>query len=349
MQFIVLMLLFVCFFVIGNGAAELHRGLPATRADPNSGMAIPYFEGMYNAAGEWFYRLRGLGEINDPNDFAQLIVCVVPLTFFFWKRKKFVRNFVFVLIPVGVLVWGAYLTRSRGSMLALLAVVIVAFRRRIGTIPAVILAIALFFAASALHYTGGRDISASAGEDREQLWGEGLELLKTHPLFGVGFEHMTDFAEQTAHNSIIVCGAELGLVGLYFWSMFLLPSVRDALAVASPEQVTERMLLVPDSSPYGLSTKPDAKLDKSEINRLGRLLVLSFTGFLVTGWFLSRAFVMTLFLLGGLTEALYQVALTNGMISPRLPFGRVARYAGIMTVALVVVMYIVTRLLNVMH
>ena len=41
-----------------------------------------------NDAGEWFYRLRGLGEINDPNDFAQLMVCVMPLMFIFWRPKK---------------------------------------------------------------------------------------------------------------------------------------------------------------------------------------------------------------------------------------------------------------------
>ncbi len=40
--------------------------------------------------------------------------------------------------------------------------------------------------------------------------------------------------------------------------------------------------------------------DEAEITKFARLLVLSFTGFLVTGWFLSRAYILTLFLLGGL-------------------------------------------------
>ena len=40
-------------------------------------------------------------------------------------------------------------------------------------------------------------------------------------------------------------------------------------------------------------------------------MLLSLTGFLLTGWFLSRAFVLTLFLLGGMVEAVYEMALAQ--------------------------------------
>ena len=118
---------------------------------------------MRNDAGEWFYRLRGLGEINDPNDFGQLIVCVIPLMFIFWRAKKMLRNIAFVILPVCVLLFGVFLTHSRGALLALMAVAVVAARRRIGTLPALLLAGGLFVAAMALHFTGGREISAECG------------------------------------------------------------------------------------------------------------------------------------------------------------------------------------------
>jgi hypothetical protein len=89
--------------------------------------------------------------------------------------------------------------------------------------------------------------------------------------------------------------------------------------------------------------------DESEIRLLGRLLVLSFTGFLVSGWFLSRAFVLTLFLLGGLTEVVFQMALQRGLVSPRLPFGRVLRYSGAMTIGFILVMWITLRIVNLTH
>ena len=94
--------------------------------------------------GKSLIRLRGLGEINDPNDFGQLIVCVIPLMFIFWRAKKMLRNIVFVILPVCALLLGVYLTHSRGALLALIAMAVVAARRRIGTVPALLLAGALF-------------------------------------------------------------------------------------------------------------------------------------------------------------------------------------------------------------
>jgi len=79
------------------------------------------------------------------------------------------------------------------------------------------------------------------------------------------------------------------------------------------------------------------------------LVVLSFTGFLVAGWFLSRAYVMTFFLLGGIAEVVYEMALQRGMIAPRLPKARVLSYSGIFAISLVLLMYILLRLTNLMH
>jgi|HubBroStandDraft_1064217.scaffolds.fasta_scaffold15473_2 hypothetical protein len=349
-QGVILMMLFVCLFVIGQGLVEMRNGLPqglAARAAAN--VDGSYFLGMSNDQKEWFYRLRGQGQINDPNDFAQLIVCLLPLMFFFWQKKKKVRNFFFVLLPVGVLLWGAFMTHSRGSILALMAVLIVALRKKIGTVPSLLLAGLLFAGASATGYTGGRDISASSGEDRTELWGDGLQLLKAHPLFGIGFGYMPDAVGKTAHNTIVVCAAELGLCGLFFWSMFLFPSVRDAVVVAWPKNVVEKKRPALSDTSFPLPPPAATMPDEADIRKLGRLLVLSFAGFMVTGWFLSRAFVLTLFLLGGLTEVTFQMALQRGMVSPRLPLGRILRYSGVTTVGFILVMYITLRIVNLTH
>lgn len=350
LQILVLMMLFVCLFVIGQGALGLYRGLPTGDAALHVNMDESYFFGMSNEAGEWFYRLRGMGEIHDPNDFSQLIVCVLPLLFIFWKSKSFLRNFFVVIIPVCILLWGAYLTHSRGSLVALLAVGIMAARRRIGTVPSLILAAVLFSAATALNYTGGRDISTTAGEDRTELWGESMQIFKAHPFFGIGFGDLPEYLEHTAHNTVLVCAAELGLFGLYFWSLFLFPTLRDAAVIASPKKVEEgQEPIAPQMVLYPRPVRKIELLDKEEINRLGRLMVLSFTGFLVAGWFLSRAYVITLFVLGGMTEVIFEMALRRGMISPRLPLPRLLRYSGVMTVSLIVLMYIVLRIVNLTH
>lgn len=357
LQVLVLMLLLVCLLVIAHGYMDLQHGVVESNlppgspegASPRAGpTASPYFLAQQSDSGEMFYRLRGLGEINDPNDFAQLIVCTIPLVFIFWQPKKKFLNLVCVILPVCALLYGAFLTHSRGSLMALMAVAVVAARRRIGTLPALLLAGGMFFAASALHFTGGRDISASSGSGRTGLWGDGLELVKSHPLFGVGFGQFSDACDcgHTAHNSVVVCAAELGFFGLYFWSLFLLPTLRDAIAISTPAKVTDGAPMVAEEGMYPDPGGGVRAIDKAEINHLGRLALLSLTGFLAAGWFLSRAFVMTLFMIGGMAEVVYEMALTRGMIAPRMRMKRVLPYAGVLAVSLVVLMYIMVRILN---
>jgi hypothetical protein len=91
------------------------------------------------------------------------------------------------------------------------------------------------------------------------------------------------------------------------------------------------------------------KMDKAEINRVGHLIVLSLTGFLVASWFLSRAFTMTLFLLGGIAEVVFEMALQRKMTAPRIPLGRLAVYAGVFTISLLVLTYLVLRVGNLMR
>jgi hypothetical protein len=350
LQFLIFMMLFVCLFDIAQGYNDLeHQPTVVTSGDPDP-VGTPYLLPQSNGPGDWFYRIRGQDFINDPNDFAQLIACTAPLVFIFWRPKKLLRNVAFVIIPVSVLLFGAFLTHSRGGMLAIFATALVASRRRIGTLPALLVTGGLFVAASALNFTGGRDISADSGAERMDLWGQGLQLLKSHPVFGVGFGKMPDYTGLTAHNSIVVCAAELGLFGLFFWSLFLFPTVRDALVIASPKKVSDRdpieSIAEPEKTYYSQAITKIELVDKAEINRLGSLVVLSLTGFLVAGWFLSRAFTMTLFLLGGIAEVVFEMALERGMVVSRMSFSRVLRYTAGFTIALLVLTYVVLRVGN---
>src|ERR1035438_5072838 len=102
LQVMVLMLLFSCLLVIGHGVQDLRHGLTQNNGSQPlaEGTSIvagatssPYFLAQQSDSGETFFRLRGLGEINDPNDFAQLIVCIIPLVFIFWRPKRQFLNF----------------------------------------------------------------------------------------------------------------------------------------------------------------------------------------------------------------------------------------------------------------
>lgn len=351
LKVLVAMLVFICAFVICNGYIAELRGFPARAARSPGFEGSPYLLAMLNDSGEWFYRLRGLGEIHDPNDFAQLLVSVIPLVFIFWRPKKALSNIVLVLLPVGILLFGDFLTHSRGSLLALMAVLIVSIRPRIGTLPAAILACGLFVAAKALHFAGGRGISVDAGADRTSLWGQGLDVFKQHPIFGVGLNRLPEYTDihRTAHNTLVVCAAELGFWGLLCWCCYLFPTILDALTLASPEKVNEPKSNAPEETFYLVQQKRVQTLDRKEAIRLGRIALLSLTGYLVAAWFLSRAYVLTLFLLGGIIEAVFQMALQNGMVAPRLKLPRLLVGSGVFAVSCVLAMYIMLRALNIFH
>jgi O-antigen ligase len=166
-------------------------------------------------------RIRGAGFLSDPNDLAQILLIALPLAFLAWRRGRQVVNFFVVLVPVALLLWTTYLTRSRGGLIALAAVALMAARKRLGTAASTALAAVFILGMIALDFTGGRGISAADGADRLEAWANGLEMFKSAPIFGIGFNGFTDFYEITAHNSFVLCLAELGLLGSALWMALL--------------------------------------------------------------------------------------------------------------------------------
>jgi O-antigen ligase len=166
-------------------------------------------------------RIRGAGFLSDPNDLAQILLIALPLAFVAWRRGRPVVNFFVVLVPVTLLLWTTYLTHSRGGLIALAAVALMAARKKLGTTASMALAAVLILGMIALDFTGGRGISAADGADRLEAWANGLEMFKSAPLFGIGFDGFTELYEITAHNSFVLCLAELGLLGSTLWMALL--------------------------------------------------------------------------------------------------------------------------------
>jgi O-antigen ligase len=166
-------------------------------------------------------RIRGAGFLSDPNDLGQILLIALPLAFIAWRRGHAIANFVIVLVPSALLLWTAYLTHSRGGLIALAAIALMAARKKLGTSASAVLAVVFILGMLALDFTGGRGISAADGADRLEAWANGLEMFKVSPLFGIGFNNFTDFNEITAHNSFVLCLAELGILGSTLWMALL--------------------------------------------------------------------------------------------------------------------------------
>jgi putative inorganic carbon (hco3(-)) transporter len=225
-------------------------------------------------------RVRALGILNDPNDLAQFIILAIPMLWLGWTKRVWPWNLVVVVMPMGWMFYGVYLTRSRGSLLGIIAILAILFYNRYGKIASAVGPALLIVGLLALGFSGGRAISISSGQDRIMLWSDGLGMLRGHPLSGVSWGGFTEYTSHTAHNSFVLCFAELGLIGFFFYMGLI---VLTALRLQK------------------LSSAPEVDQD---LQVTATVLKYTFYGFVASSWFLSRTYEVTLYLLLGMAAGL---------------------------------------------
>jgi O-antigen ligase len=137
---------------------------------------------------------------------------------------------------------------------------------------------------------GGRPLSIQADEStsgRLVAWTEGFEMLKTRPILGVGYGQFVDHHTLTAHNSLVLCFAETGLLGCFFWVGLFVVTLLELHALKN----------LPGDEPFDDLARQWAEG-----------LQLSLIGFMAAAFFLSRTFVPTLYLIIGLSAAVAAIA-----------------------------------------
>jgi hypothetical protein len=278
-----------------------------------------------------FFRLCSTGIFNDPNDLSLILVVGILLSLYFLlDRGEGPRRVLWGLV-MAVFGYALSLTRSRGGMLALVGAIGVLFYTRYGARKAV--AIAVLTLPALIVFFGGRqtdiDLQDGTGQARIQLWSEGLVMLKSTPLFGIGMNHYVQEVGLVAHNSYIHCYTELGLLGgtlfvgaVYFalWPMHLLGKMQPHAGQEDAE--------------------PDAA--SKQLRALRPFLMASVAGYAIGLLSLSRAYVVPTYLLLGLAAAYVSIA---GIEYPGLPrFERrlVIRLVGV-SAAFVAAAYVFVR------
>jgi putative inorganic carbon (hco3(-)) transporter len=289
-------------------------------------------------------RLRAAGFLSDPNDLAQILLIALSLTVATGDRARTVLVSLTVLAPAVLLLWAIYLTHSRGALIALGVLALVTLRKKIGSVPSAVLAICLVLGMMALNFTGGRGISASDGSDRLELWSQGLELFRRSPLFGTGFGSFADLSGLTAHNSFILCLAELGLAGSTIFVALLVSTMfglyriiesDDAKSEASCfavfgdedqpaaaeweptfyEQQTETATTSERAIATELTIPSPLDVEKCRTKPFAIATSLALITFITTSFFLSRSYTATFYLIlgmGAATIALEQKAVQYG-------------------------------------
>jgi len=166
------------------------------------------------------FRTTWIGIFNDPNDLALAIVVGIGvlISFIFSRSSIFAKV---ISIPIlGVLSYGLYFTNSRGGYLAYAAMTAYFFMRKFkNKAIAISIGALLAFVIIIIGPSRMSDISAHEGAafGRIEAWYQGFQMLKSAPLFGVGYGMFADYHRLTAHNSYILVAAEEGLIGFFIW------------------------------------------------------------------------------------------------------------------------------------
>ena len=240
-------------------------------------------------------RITYLGFLNDPNDLAMALVMVLPMILHLASSLgRLLRLASYA--AAGAVAYAVYLTNSRGSVLAMGAMLLLYGILRYGVFKSVIVLPMLFAPLIALGPSRMAEMSADedSAEGRIEAWYEGVQLLIMRPLFGVGKGLFADYHGLTAHNSFVLAFAELGMIGYFFWLSNIVISWI----------MLQRLVL--GAAPADAS--PEALAQWEEIRGAARTLWYGYIGGLVSAFFLSRSYVVILYLHIALIVAVYQMA-----------------------------------------
>lgn len=166
-------------------------------------------------------RIQYVGIFHDPNDLGMLFVTVLPMAVYLSGEGGGLRR-IFWLSGAALLLYGIYLTNSRGAMLAVLVVGGGYTWRRYGLASAGTLAVVGLIVMRLLSSRMQElDADESSAAGRVDAWYEGMHMFLSKPLFGVGAGNFTDYNYLTAHNSFMLVLAETGLFGFITWLAFV--------------------------------------------------------------------------------------------------------------------------------
>jgi hypothetical protein len=261
----------------------------------------------YSTLSIWVGGRGSVGATYDPNDLAMVLVSVLPVALILlllsgkWAKIGYGSMMAAILIGIG-------LTGSRGGFLGLLCVAVFLLFQKVPTrrgfarsrfsfskvlvISAAVgvfmmLAPTIFWERMETMLNLESDYNMTAEDGRLALWSDGIEMMLRRPIgvgigaFPAGQGMLIGGRYQTAHNSVIQVGGELGFAGIL---VFLL-LYRAAWRAPSSGMVEGR--------------------EEGEAIRIkGYALGLraAILGCFVTSMFLSQAYAPLLFALAALSE-----------------------------------------------
>jgi O-antigen ligase len=193
---------------------------------------------------------RLAGGIADPNELAAMLVPALMLSAFGLAAVKTAVARCALGIGIVVFAVALLLTESRGGLVALITVLVVAVAMA-GPLRPRVVAVALVVCALGVSYytlvappeslQRLTEFAASGGTGRTDLWSIAVEVIGDHPVVGVGMGNFqvvepayaagtlnlpsVEFVVDTpkvVHNTYLEVWAELGVVGFAFFTLLIL-------------------------------------------------------------------------------------------------------------------------------
>lgn len=229
------------------------------------------------------------GIFEDPNDLSQILATAIPFGFALFRQSRLLNTLVGCAV-LYILFIASQATHSRGGDVALVIVGVTGLALLLPArwTPGVLLTIA--FGGLALMPFADTFLDASA-HDRVVFWGEANWAFKRNPIFGVGYGMFGEYVSgaRAAHNAFVLCYTELGLFGYWFWYNLL------HLSFVSAWRTREALRK---------ATTPDARW----LRTFSGISIAAMSGFIVSSYFLSRAFVYPLCFLFAMMGSLPVIA-----------------------------------------
>ncbi|MFB0981955.1 MAG: O-antigen ligase family protein [Alteromonadaceae bacterium] len=247
-------------------------------------------------------RIAYLGFFKDPNDIGMFLVMNLPLVGYFFTQSKKLGKLMSAC-AFTALIYGIYLTDSRGTMLGAVALIALYLLITKGGTKLILFCVAVGPAlATLIAARGGVSSDDASASGRLDAWYEGIHMLLSHPVFGVGMGNFVEWHSRTAHNSYVLISSELGFLGYCLWAGALFLTVIAGYYVVKNKtnllDSYKKILTVNDTE----DSEDAMQLFKQEL-ALASALFFSLVGFLITAFFLSRSYTLLLFVFLGMNMA----------------------------------------------
>lgn len=251
-------------------------------------------------------RIRYIGIFADPNDMGLFFLTVIPMLIYLMARSHFIFRLVY-LFALGIILYGVYLTESRGTTLGIAALVALFAARKFGFMISIGIAAAALVLIMGLNSRVAQiDPGEASAKGRVDAWEEGYYMTRDNPIFGVGVGGFVIHHYRTAHNTWVLAMAELGIPGYFVWNSLMILSLIMVIHLAFFELTKAPPPSADKDNSNGNShvTTKDLE-DFNEDKKLSITFLYCLSGFCLATFFLSRSYNIFLYTMYALIVAHY--------------------------------------------